>query len=147
MKVILLRAVEGLGREGEVRDVSAGYARNFLIPRQLADIATPELIEQLEGKMRHQEKKAKHELLAAEQLASAIEGKRFEIHGKASKEGTLYAAINASMISEELKKHGYLVSDKNIITKGIKEAGDHEISIKLGHGIEAKIQLAVNSVK
>lgn len=147
MRVILLRNVDGLGREGEIKDVSAGYARNFLLPRQLADIATPDLTQQLEGRRKHQERKAKQVLGFAQHMASDINGKRFEIWRKASQEGTLYAAVNNIIISDELKKRGFSIEPENIITKGIKEIGEHEIVIRFNHGIEAKIQLIINQSK
>lgn len=143
MKVILLRNVEGLGREGEIREVSRGYARNFLIPRQLADIATEQLIQRLEGRKIKEEKSAKKELQLAEEMAEKLDGKSFEIIRKTTDEGTLYASVNSAVISAELKKQGFIIDNKQIIAKNIKEIGEHEIIIRFNHGIEARITLII----
>ena len=145
MKIILLRNVENLGKEGEIKEVSSGYARNFLIPRQLADIATDELISRVEARKKHEEKKAKQHLLNTEKIADQLEGKILEIKCNATKEGTLYAALNKTKIAEILNGKGFSVKPKNILMENIKEIGDHEVAVTFNHGLEAKIIIQVLS--
>lgn len=143
MKVILLKNINSLGKQGEIKEVSDGYARNFLIPRQLADIATNDLIEHIQ-KLRHKEAKiAKKELEYSESIADKLEGKIFEIRAKASSEGRLYASVHPQEISQLLKKNGYSIDEKNIHADHIKEIGEHTITIHLQHGLEARITLMV----
>src|SRR3989338_2006094 len=143
MKVILLKNINSLGKQGEIKEVSDGYARNFLIPRQIADIATDELIEHIKKIKQKEKKSAKKELERSQDAAGKLEGKVFEIHAKASNEGRLYASVHSQEISELLKKRGYLVDAKHILADHIKEIGEHAVTIQLQHGLEARIMLIV----
>ena len=136
-----------IGKEGEIREVSTGYARNFLIPQGFADVATPDLIAQIEKRTKKEAKRAEMDLVKTESLASQLDGSEFEISAKVSDMGTLYAAIAPSKIASLLKTKGFEVSKDQIITPPIKETGEHEIVIKLDHGLETKIVLIVNPSK
>ncbi len=143
MKVILLKNINSLGKQGEIKEVSDGYARNFLIPRQLADIATDELIEHIQKIKQKEKKSAKKELERSQDAAGKLEGKVFEIRAKASSEGRLYASVHPQEISELLKKRGFAIDAKYIHADHIKEIGEHTVTIVLQHGLEARIMLIV----
>jgi len=143
MKVILLRNVENLGREGDIKEVSSGYARNFLFPRQLADTATPELIKHIEKKKSREEKNARVDLELTEKTASSLDGMEFEIFAPASSEGRLYAAIGPAKIVSVLRENGIEINKKNVSDISIKEVGAHEVILVFSHGLEAKIMLDV----
>ena len=143
MKVILLKNINSLGKQGEIKEVSDGYARNFLIPRQLADIATDELVAHIQRIKQKEKKSAKKELEQSQDIAGKLEGKVFEIRAKASTEGRLYASVHSQEISELLKKQGYAVDAKYIRADHIKELGEHTVTIILQHGLEARIMLIV----
>lgn len=143
MKVILLKNVDSLGKEGDIKDISDGYARNFLIPRQLADVATPELIRQIENMKNRHAKAVQGDFHRAESLAEQLEGKAFEIVAKCSKEGRLYAGIREKQIIEILKKSGYKIENIKIQTDHIKEVGEHGVNLLFSHGLEARIMLIV----
>src|SRR3990167_5168862 len=98
MKVLLLKNVEDLGHQGEIKMVSAGYARNFLIPRGLADIATQELIDQIERRQKKREFQAEADLKQTEELAERLNGQTLEIKARASEQGRLYASITPAKI-------------------------------------------------
>ena len=146
MKLILLQNVEGLGKEGEIKEVAVGYARNFLIPRGLAEEATDDLIAQMEKRKEKEAKVAEADLEKTEKLASELDGREIEIFAKVSEEGRLYAAITPAKVSAELKKIGHNIASGQIeIKEPIKELGEHEIKINLPHGLESRITLIVKS--
>lgn len=148
MKVIIIKNVQNLGNSGEIKNVADGYARNFLIPGGYAKIATKDAIKQVEELEEKKKKKAEEELKTAEELATKLENISVIIKAKAEKSGKLYAAINSEEISKALGKKGFNISeDKIIIKEPIKEIGDYEVMINLNHGLEARINVLVESEK
>lgn len=140
MKLIILKDIKGLAKRGEIKEVSDGYARNFLLPKNLAEIATAENIAKLQESRQQQVKMAKKDLLATEKLASRLEGRAIEIQGKANLEGRFYAAINASAIARKLKEQGFDVKKDQIkLIEQIKEPGEYPVSVNLDHGLEAEV--------
>ena len=145
MRVILVKKVPELGERGDVKEVALGYARNFLIPRGLAKIATPESLVELELTKEKTANQAEADLTAAETLASKLEGEVIEIGAKASDEGTLYAAVSAAKVAGALNAKGFKVEKDQVAVGHIKELGEHEVVIDLDHGLEARITLVVNA--
>jgi len=145
MKIILLKKIPGLGNEGDIKDVAQGYARNFLIPQNLAKEATNQAIAEVEAKKEKQVKQAQSDLEKVEKLSAELEGQVIEISAKASEEGTLYAAVSPAKIAKVLKSKGFEVDKDKIKIDHIKELGEHEILIELSHGLDARITLVVNS--
>ena len=145
MKVILLKKVNNLGEEGDVKEVAMGHARNFLIPQGLAVEATAEKIKEAEVKKAKAAKRAEADLEHTEATAVKLEGQVIEISAKASDEGTLYAAISPAKISAALKIKGFEVRKDQIKVADFKEVGEHEVVLSLDHGLEARITLVINS--
>jgi len=145
MKVILLQNVPKLGNQGDIKDVASGYARNFLLPKGLAEEATEEAVAQALAKKDKMARDAEADLEKTEALISKIEGQVFEVSAKASDEGTLYAALSASKVAKALKDKDFDVRKDQIDVSGIKEIGEHEITLNLDHGLDARITLVVNS--
>lgn len=143
MKVILLKYVENLGREGEIKEVSAGFARNYLIPRGLADIATPDLVKQIQQRKKKGGQQAVYDLATAEKMAEKLEGREFTVRARANAEGRLYASFSKEKILDMLKKEGFHLGREAVIGLPIKEVGEHEVTIALPHGLEARIVLIV----
>jgi len=143
----LLKNVKGLGQEGDIKEVSTGYVRNFLFPQKLADEATPEKIKNAEATKSKRTEIAKAELEKNQSLAAQLEGQAFEIPARASEEGTLYASLSAAKIASVLKEKGFEIKKENIKASHIKELGEHEIKVGLDHGLEATITLIVKSEK
>jgi len=145
MKVILLKDVEKLGKKFEIKEVKNGYARNFLIPRGLAKLATKEVLVRLEIQKEIQEKKAEEDLQKTQELASTIDGLEVAISVKTGQEGQLFESINAQRISEKLKEMGFEIKKTQIeLPEPIKEIGEFPIKIKLEHNLEVEIRVIVN---
>lgn len=143
MKIILLKPVEKLGRVGEIREVAQGFARNYLIPRGLADVATPELVAQMTRRQERNQREAVVDLERAESLAARLDGQEITVRAKASPQGRLYAAVPPSKIAAALQGRGFSVAKDQIATSHIKEAGEHAVAVTLAHGLEAKITVIV----
>lgn len=145
IKVILLKDVKNLGRTGDVKEVAAGHARNFLIPNGWVVEATPQSLAEAEARKAKVAAQAEADLAQAESMVSKLEGGTFELSAKASEAGTLYAAVSAAKIAAVLKDKGFEVKKDHIKTPEIKEVGEHEVTVTLDHGLEARLTLVVNS--
>ncbi|MRJ06526.1 MAG: 50S ribosomal protein L9 [Epsilonproteobacteria bacterium] len=143
MKVILLEDVKGLGKRGEIKEVKDGYGRNYLIPRKLAKVATPQAIKEWEKIKAEEEAKLQEELKKINELKEKIEGLKLVIRHKLGANGQLYGAITNKEIAQELKNHGIEIDKRDINSPTIKSVGEYEIDIKLGHGIHATLHLVV----
>lgn len=146
MKVILIQDVDKLGKIGEVKEVAAGYARNFLIPRKMAKLATPKNLKESERLKLMQEQKAVLDLEATEALVGSLDGYELTIPAKTKEEGKLFGSISDAVLAKELKKEGFNVSKSQIkLETPIKEVGDYEVLISFDHGLEANIKVSVIS--
>lgn len=145
MKVILIKDVKNLGKESDVKEVASGHARNFLIPQGLAIEATEKAIAEVESNKAKVAKRAEADLVQAEDIVARLEGQTIEIALKASEEGTLYAAVSPAKVSSALKDKGFEIRKDQIAAGEIKELGEHEITINLDHGLEARVTLIINS--
>lgn len=140
MKVILLKDMKGLGKKGEIKEAADGYARNFLLPGDLAQPATAENIFKLKRQAEEKTRMAVKDLLSAEKMASKIDGQSVEIKTKANEEGRFYAAIGAAAIAKKLKEKNFEIKKEQILlAEPIKEAGEFAVKIYLDHNLEAEI--------
>lgn len=146
MKVVLLQEVKGLGKMDEIKEVSEGYARNFLFPKHLAVIAKEKALKELNEKKMRQSKEAEHDLKMQQDLAARIDGMEINIKEKASEGGALYASIGHAKIMQELGKRGFKLDRKQLENKTIKKAGEYPIKVKLHHGLEAEITVRVETL-
>lgn len=132
MKVILLQDVPNVGRKYEVKNVSDGYARNFLIPRNLAQIATTQTIQAIETKKKQLEQEREIHKDILEKNIESLSGVRLEIKEKANEKGHLFAGINKEEIAIILKEQKHIEIPSNIIElkQPIKEIGEYKIKVK-----------------
>ncbi|MFA6383055.1 MAG: 50S ribosomal protein L9 [Parcubacteria group bacterium] len=145
MRVILLQDVNNIGKQGDIKDVSDGYARNFLLPKKLAEIATPETMRKAEIMKAKQAEVQQADLQKIQALAESLQGREVVIQAK-EKDGKLFGSINAKAIAKEMKKDNLDINDKSIILpEPIKEIGEYEVKISLDHGIEASLLVIVES--
>lgn len=141
MKVILLENVPSLGGTDEVKDVSEGYARNFLFPRHLAIQASPKALADMAAQQKKKTANAEAELRRQEQLVEEIDGLELEVTEKTNDQGVLYAAISPQKIIDALTKRGYTIAKSELNLPAIKTLGDHQAKIKFKHGLEAEITI------
>jgi large subunit ribosomal protein L9 len=145
MKVILLENVDSLGKKNEIKDVPAGFARNFLIPKGLVIIATEENIQKIEEQKIKDAEKSSKELELMEKQASQLDGMEVVIEVTTGKEGQLFQSINKQKIVEQLKELGFEVDKNHIDLKTpIKELGEFNVKIKFEHNLEAEIKVIVS---
>lgn len=146
MKVIFIKDVKGQGKKGELKEVSDGYARNFLLPKKLAFEATPAAIEEVKRKEAHLEKLRKEEKAEAESLSVRLEKLSVEIKGNSGQGGKLFGAITNQEIAEALESQHGIVIEKNKIEQPetIKRHGTYSIKAKLGYGVSADFTLIVS---
>ncbi|XOB40816.1 MAG: 50S ribosomal protein L9 [Candidatus Nealsonbacteria bacterium] len=148
MRIILLKDIENLGKKNEVKEVKDGYARNFLIPKGLAKIATKKAIEQLESEKELEAQKAEEDLQKVQALIESIEGREFIITVKVGDENQLFESITEQKIHEALKQSGFDVKKNQIeISEPIKELGEFSVKIKFEHNLEAQISIIVEEEK
>ncbi len=147
MKVILLKDVKGTGKKGDIKEVSDGHARNFLIPRGLAKEATSSSIKEHDAQEKSAKKRIEEDTKHAKELKSTLENHKFEFVVKAGDSGKLFGAITNKEISEKIKSDlGIDIDKKKIaISGGIKSTGSHDVVVKLYREISAKIVVEVRS--
>lgn len=144
MKVILLQDVEKLGKKYDVKEVSDGYARNFLFPKGLVKPATEENLKWLEAQREIEAKQAEEGLKKIQEFATAIDGQEIIIPVKIGEKDQLFESITAQKIYEKLKELGLEVKKTQIdLPEPIKELGEFPIKIKFEHNLEAEIKVII----
>lgn len=140
MKIILLQSIKGLGNIGDVKDVADGYARNFLFPKKLATIATPEAVKKANADKEKRAEENKKELEKIQKLAGEIKSKKIIIKAK-EKKGKLFGSIGKKEIAEKL---GSEITEGMIeLKENIKEIGEKNIEVNFGNNIKAKLKIQV----
>ena len=146
MKVILLQDVKGQGKKGEVIDVNEGYARNFLIKKGLAEVATASKLNDISQKKAAADFHKAEEVKATKAMASELKGKTFTVKIKAGQNGKVFGSVTGADISEALQAEGYTVDKRKVIlTQPIKTLGSYDIELKLLEGVSAKITVNVEA--
>jgi len=148
MKVILLQDIEDLGKKYEVKDVKSGYARNFLLPKELVKPATKQALKWLDDQKAVIEKEAEEDLKKAQELASKLDGLEINIATKIGESGQLFESVNNQKIVERLKELGFEVKKSQVQLKDpIKQIGEFPVDITLAHNLEAEIKLVITEDK
>lgn len=145
MKLVLLEDVENVGKKYEVKNVKDGYARNFLLPKNLAKIATKEVVEWANMQKEIIEKQAVEDLAKIQKMASEIDGLELTVSVKIGDKGQLFEKINEQKIIERLKEEAGIDVKKTQIAFGgpIEGLGEFPLKIKFDHNLEAEITLIV----
>ncbi len=144
MKVILLKDIQNLGKKYDIKEVKNGYARNFLIPQDLAKSATRQTLKWLKSKKESIKKEIEEDLKKEQETASTLDGLELNISVKVGEEGQLFESINSQKISDKLKETGYDVKkSKIILEEPIKTLGEFPIKINLEHNLEVEIKVIV----
>ncbi len=145
MKVLLIKDVKSLGKKGEIKEVKDGYGRNFLIGKGFALHATNDVIKKYEAEQKRKAKEEADEIQRLKETEKKLSNLKLTIKRKLGANGSLFGAVTKDEISHELKnQYGIDIDKKTIeIDKAIKMTGEFDISIKLGHGIHAKLTLEI----
>ncbi len=145
MKVILTQDIKGQGKKGQLVEVSDGYARNFLMPRGLAQEATKENLNVMHGKQEAEAYKKQMALDDAKELAKKLGELTVEIKAKSGENGKLFGSVTSKEIVEELLGAHHIKIDKKklVLPDGIKTLGTTEVEIKLHPGVSAKLKVSV----
>lgn len=144
MKVIFLKDVKGQGKKGEIKDLSEGYVRNFLIPRGLAAIASESNVKQLEHQKQSEQKRKEKEREDAQALAAKLGEMIIVIKAKSGEGGRLFGSITSKQIAEELEKKGiHIDKRKFLMDDAIRSLGVTQVSIKLHPEVTAQLRVQV----
>src|SRR2546423_6328802 len=145
MQVILRQDVEKVGLRGEVVDVAAGFARNYLLPRKLAETATPAKVAELR---KHEDKRARHEAQSFEQaqeITQKLEGAELRFDVPAGETGTLFGSVTATDIADRVWETQRVRIDRRKLDlpESIKRIGRFEVPVELFADVTATLRLAV----
>jgi large subunit ribosomal protein L9 len=144
MRVILLKDINGLGKKYDVKEVKPGYARNFLIPKGLAKIATKHLLEWAKNQKEIESKKVEEELKEIQELASRLDGQEITFTVKVGEKEELYESITAQKIAEKLKEVGFEIKKNQIILpQPIKALGEFPIKVRFDHNLEVEVKVII----
>ena len=145
MKVILQQDVRGQGKKGQMVEVSDGYARNFLLPRKLAVLATAENVNTMKQQEKARKAQEAAEKAEAEALSKKLEGLTVKVAAKAGEGGRLFGAVTAKEISECLsQQHGVNIAKaKLVLDEPIKSCGCYQVKAKLGYEVTGMVNVVV----
>ena len=145
MKVVFNEDVRGQGKKGEIKEVSDGYARNYLLPRKLASAATPDAINAIKLKEKAKAAQAAKEKAIALEYAQKLEAVQVTVRAKSGGSGKLFGAVTSETISKALKEQFDMDIEKNKIVQSepIKSYGSYTVKAKLGYEVSANINLLV----
>lgn len=149
MKVIFLSDVRNVGKKHDIKDVSDGYARNFLLPQNLAEIATPSAIKNLEAMKAEHEKGDKEAYARLESIARKISETKIEFDLKADKSGIIFGSVNKESIMKALREHRLIANERVDIELKypIKELGEYTVPIDLKKGVTAKLGIIIKKAE
>lgn len=142
--VILRAEVEQLGHAGDVVEVAPGYARNFLVPRGLAYVATEANKHRVAQEKKKYEEKLAEQKIAAEKVAANLEGKELTFVRMAGEEDQLYGSVSTADIAETLEEEGYGVDRRDVgLDEPIKSLGEFDVPIRLHPEVTVPIKVIV----
>jgi len=152
MKVILLKDVPGKGKAGEIKEMSQGYARNFLLPQGLALAVTPAAMKEAESRIQKERGRESADQAKLVELAKQIEGTEIQLQARIGSGDRLFGSITAADIAEELNRvicHSgseakNLIDKRNIdIDKPLRQAGNYEVIVKLAKDVKPRITVII----
>jgi large subunit ribosomal protein L9 len=142
MKVILRKDVETLGKIGEVITVKDGYARNYLIPRNIAYLATTSNVKALEEEKKQESRRLDKEKRSSEALAAELEKLSVTIKMKVGEDEKLFGSVTSQMIADSLKEKGVTLDKRQIeLEEALKALGIYDVTVKLSGGVTGKVKV------
>ena len=144
MQILLIKDLVNLGKRGDVKRVTEGYARNYLFPRNIAVLASPGSMKNLSLVKTSWVKKAAKEKEAAQMLAAKLGGATIKVTKRAGEKGRLFGSVTNSEIAEMIKKELSVEIDRKLIQSDhIKELGQHDITVRLAPEVKATVKVLV----
>jgi large subunit ribosomal protein L9 len=144
MEVILRETIDSLGRAGQVVKVANGYARNYLLPKKLAYLATPGNMKVIESERHSLLKKEAKQKDDADKLKALLDAVEVTIRRKVGEQKTLYGSVTNADVADELEKKGYEIEKRKIhMDDHIKTIGEYQIPIRLFKDVTAHVKLKV----
>ncbi len=144
VKLILTESVAGLGEAGDLVDVKVGFARNYLLPKRKAILATESKVRELDHHKRVVMEKVAKEMKSVEAVRDRLQSTALEIAARVGDEGKLFGSVTVAQIAELLAEKGFEIERRKIaLAEPIKEAGEHRVSIRLHRDVIAEVALTV----
>jgi len=145
MKVVFLEDVSNVARAGEIKDVADGYGRNFLIPRKLAILASPQAMSSIETRLKARVQREAQTEAEMVELAGQLDGKEIVLKARVGQKDRLYGSITPADITAELESAtGLIVNKRRVeLDSPIRQLGSHEVPIRLGKDIVPRITVTV----
>ena len=147
MKVLLRKDITGVGRRGDIVSVSSGHARNFLLPRGLAIVATDGAVVQATSMRRARDLREAADRESAQAIVAELAKRTIQIQAKAGSEGRLFGSVTATDIAHAVDAQAGISLDRKSIeiSSPIRTVGDHSVTIELFAGITGTISLTVSA--
>src|ERR671933_396600 len=145
MQVILKQDVEKIGQRGEIVDVSRGYVRNFLVPRGLAEVATPARMEEVRREMAETEERNRRMAERASDIAETLNKSVITIEARTGEDERLFGSITAANIASAIERaRGIRIDRRRVrLEEPIKSLGTHQVPIQVHGDVEASIKVIV----
>lgn len=147
MKVILLHDVPGLGKPGDVKDVADGYARNYLLPRQLVTAATADQMANLRERVAAAQRRAAKQRESDESLAARLSGVTLTFAVRVGQGERLYGSVTSQNIADALQEQEEITIDRRLIQlrDPLRQLGDFEVGVRIAQGLEPKVKVKIIS--
>jgi large subunit ribosomal protein L9 len=145
MKVILLKEVQGLGKAGDLKEVANGYARNFLLPRNMAAPATPAMQANRQQRIASEQRKLEKQQETNRQLAERLNQVALTFKARVGEQGRLYGSITSQDVAAGLRDAENITFDRRLIDlpDPIRSLGTYEVPVRIATGVDAKIKVNV----
>lgn len=144
MKIILNQDVDKVGQSGEIREVKPGFARNYLLPRGLAVLATPGALKELERTRSVREARKAKEIESSKELAAKIDKMTLSFSRPVGEGGKLFGSVGKADIAKSLAASGFAVDKTHVdLAAPFKDVGEYDVTLKLRPGVEAKVKVSI----
>ncbi|MGB3683524.1 MAG: 50S ribosomal protein L9 [Rubrobacteraceae bacterium] len=145
MQVILTQDVEKIGRRGDIVDVSRGYVRNFLTPRNLAEVATPAKMEEARRRMEEAEEREQRLAEQSDEIAATLNKTVITIEARTGEDERLFGSVTAANIADSIQKARDLRIDRRrvMLTEPIKSLGTHQVAVQVHGDVQASVKVIV----
>ena len=144
MKVILRSDITDVGSQGEIKDIACGFARNYLVPHNLAMEATDRNLKIWQRERAKLEKQREEIINSAKKIASKMETVGFTIKAKIGENGKIFGSVTTANLSKLFAEQGFNINKKDILlSNNIKELGNYELNVRLHPKVLVKVKLAV----